>query len=177
MRRPPHRPTVDYLQNAWVVTDLEAAMRHWVETCGVGPFFVMEHVPMQDLRYRGRPATLDCTIALAQAGRTQVELIVQHCDSPSAYRDTVPRGRAAFHHVAVICADYDRDLAHYVARGHAVATDGRFGDMRFCYLDTQAELGCMLELLEDRPAIREHFRHIAEAAEGWDGREPVRPAY
>ena len=169
--------TRDYMQQAWVVDDLAAAMRRWTEVCGVGPFFVLEHVPMENLTYRGRPAKLDCTIALAQAGRTQVELIEQHCDNPSIYRDIVPKGRSAFHHAAVICQDYDRELAHYQSMGLALAATGSFGDMRFAYVDTSRDLDCVVELIEDMPSIRSHFKMIADAAAGWDGKEPVRPAF
>jgi hypothetical protein len=167
----------DYFQNAWVVDDLESAMHRWTATCGVGPFFVLEHVPMQDLTYRGRPATVDCTIALAQAGRTQIELIVQHCDQPSVYRDLVPRGSSAFHHIATFATDYDRELAEYAAQGLGITTTGKFGEMRFAYIDASAAIGCVIELLEESQPVRAHFADIAVAAAGWDGRDPVRPAF
>jgi len=167
----------DFMQQAWVVDDLESAMRAWIATCSVGPFFVLEHVPMTDLRYRGRPAELDCTIALAQAGRTQIELIVQHCDNASVYRDLVPKGSSGFHHMAVICDRYDLDLQHYLGAGFAIATSGSFGDTRFAYVDTCAVLGCAIELLEARESILDHFRMIADAAADWDGSDPIRPAF
>ena len=167
----------DYFQNAWVVDDLQVAMRRWTETCGVGPFFLLEHVAMQDVTYRGQPATIDCSIALAQAGRTQIELIEQHCDQPSVYRDLVPRGQTRFHHVATFAHDYDRELAEYRARGLRVTTTGRFGEMRFAYIDATSEIDCVLELLEESQPLREHFAHIEAAAVDWDGRDPVRPAF
>src|SRR6516164_9759011 len=34
-----------------VVRDIEKAMRHWVEVCGVGPWFYAEQLPM-DLQFR-----------------------------------------------------------------------------------------------------------------------------
>jgi len=134
----------DYFQNAWVVDDLQAAMRRWTKTCGIGPFFLLEHVAMQDVTYRGQPATVDCSIALAQAGRTQIELIEQHCDQPSVYRDLVPRGQTRFHHVATFAHDYDRELAEYRARGLRVTTTGRFGEMRFAYIDATPEIDCVI---------------------------------
>ncbi len=168
----------DYLQNAWLVDDLDAAMRHWVETCGVGPFFLMPHVPITDVRIHGRPASLDLSIALAQAGRTQIELIVQHCDAPSPFRDALAGARRpAFHHLAMFAHDYDAELDHYRRQGLPISLEGRFGDMRFCYVDAFATLGCQLELLEDVAQVRTHFAHIAEAAERWDGRDPVRSGY
>jgi hypothetical protein len=175
MNKPPVFAGRDHLQQAWVVADLATAMRHWIEICGVGPFFVIEKVAMENLTYRGKPARIDCTIGIAQAGRTQIELIEQRCDNPSIYRDYVPRGASAFHHVAVICRDYDRELAHYQALGHAVTTAGTFGDIRFAYLDTHRDLGCVLELLEDKPSIRGFFGMVEEAGRNWDGRDPIRP--
>ena len=177
MTNPPLFMARDCLQNAWVVDDVEKAMHQWTTQCGVGPFFLMEHVPMENLHYRGKPTKIDCTIALAQAGRTQIELIQQDCDNPSVYRDHVAKGRSAFHHIAIIANDYDRELAAYESRGLTVATHGRFGDMRFAYVDTWRELDCVVELLEDRPSIREYFAMIAAAEDGWDGRDPVRAAH
>ena len=50
-----------------------------------------------------------------------------------------------------------------------VAASGRFGDIRFVYLDTRDTLGAMLEVLDDRPGIRAFFGAIRKAAERWDG--------
>jgi hypothetical protein len=167
----------DSLQNAWVVDDLQRAMDQWISLWGVGPFFVMEHVPMENLHYRGQPSKIDCTIGLAQSGRTQIELIQQNCDNPSVYRDYVPKGRSGFHHIAVITKDYDREIAAYRSKGLAVAMNGTFGDMRFAYVDAWREVGSVIELIEDRPSIRDYFAKVAAAAEGWDGSDPVRRPY
>ena len=48
-------------------------------------------------------------------------------------------------------------------------SDGRFGEMRFAYLDTVATLGHMIEIIEDRPIIRKFFGAVRKAAERWDG--------
>ena len=66
MNTPPVFAGRDHLQQAWVVADLATAMRHWIEICGVGPFFVIEKVAMENLTYRGAPARIDCTIGVAQ---------------------------------------------------------------------------------------------------------------
>ena len=46
-------------QNGYVVRDVEAAMKHWTEVLGVGPFFYFERVPIEDFRYRGEPSPID----------------------------------------------------------------------------------------------------------------------
>ena len=38
-----------------VVRDIEKSMRHWVEVCGVGPWFYAEQLPLDEFRYKGRP--------------------------------------------------------------------------------------------------------------------------
>ncbi len=61
-----------------VVRDIEKAMRHWVEVCGVGPWFYTEQLPMDEFfssatmcraftATSSPPATRGCSIG--QAGR------------------------------------------------------------------------------------------------------------
>ncbi|HEY8385219.1 MAG TPA: VOC family protein [Porticoccaceae bacterium] len=165
------------IQNSWIVTDIHAAMAAWTKNTGIGPFFLVEDVTIEDQLYRGQPTHLDVTYALAQAGDIQIELVCQHNDVPSAYRDTIPAGSSGFHHVALYCTDYDADLAAYQSAGAEVAFSGCFGGKRFCYLDTSAALGFMVELIEASDAQDSFFRRLREAAHNWDGRDPVRPAF
>ncbi len=159
----------DIVQLAWVVPDLEAAMRHWHTVLAVGPFLVNRRIPLGEPRYRGQPMRTAFSTALAQSGDVQIELVEQHDDTPSAYRDTVPAGATAFHHVAIIVADYHAEMARLAEQGFATAADGLFGDMHFAYVDTSATLGHMIEVIEDTPAIRAFFAAVRDAGESWDG--------
>lgn len=159
----------DIIQHAWVVPNLEIAARDWYRRLGVGPFLVNRDLKVSEARHRGLPSTTRFSTAVAQSGGAQIELIEQLDDGASAYRDTIAAGTTGFHHVAFIADDYDAALARYA--GHAVAADGRFGDMRFAYVDTVDSLGHMIEIVEDKPAIRAFFGAIRKAAERWDGDE------
>jgi hypothetical protein len=170
-------PNRRIIQNSWVVPDIHAAMAAWTQTAGVGPFFLVEGIVIEEQRHRGRPTDIEVSFALAQAGDVQVELVCQHNDAPSAYRDTVPPGATAFHHVAHYCENYDRDLAAFTTAGAPIAFSGSFGGKRFCYLDTQARLGAMVELIEASDVQAEFFARIRQAAEQWDGRDPIRAAF
>ncbi|MGI9246788.1 MAG: VOC family protein, partial [Steroidobacteraceae bacterium] len=75
------------MQVAWVVDDLEASMQKWINGHGVGPFMVLRHCQVTNLLHRGRPTTCDFDVAIAQSGTLQIELIQQHDDLPSVYRD------------------------------------------------------------------------------------------
>ena len=138
------------VQICWVVNDLDEAMARWHRISGVGPFLVMRHTKVTDPIYRGQPSATDFSVGMAQAGPLQVELIQQHDDKPSHYRDTVPMGQEAMHHVAIMPDDYDAALADYVAQGFEEAASGIFGDMRFSYVDTSQALGHMVEIVEPK---------------------------
>jgi len=162
------------IQAAFIVNDLEDAVRRWLATARVGPFFIIPHAKVECVLYRGAPAVLDFSAALAQAGPLQIELIQQHSDTPSAYRDVYPKGREGFHHVCMMTNDFDAELARHAAEDSPTATQGAFGDMRFAYVDTRARLGHMTEIIEDRASIKEMFKLIADACASWNGENPIR---
>lgn len=164
------RPRI--IQYAWVVPNLEQAARRWHEAAGIGPFLVNRDLQLVNPRHRGAPRATRFSTAVAQHGDVQIELVEQLDDGPSAYRDTVPAGATGFHHIAFVAEDFDAALAHYTARGHAVAADGAFGSMRYAYVDAVAELGHMIEIIEDKPAIQAFFAAIRKSADRWD-RDPA----
>ncbi len=161
------RPEI--IQYAWVVPDLAAAIHHWHRTLGVGPFLINRDIQVTGQLYRGQPSTTRFSTAVAQSGSAQIELVEQLDDGPSAFRDTVPKGEMRLHHVAFIAENFDEALAHYTQKGFHPAAEGRFGDMRYAYVDTAAASGRMVEIVEDKPAIRAFFGAIRKAADRWDG--------
>ena len=164
-------------QNAWVVPDAEAAAMQWIKNFNVGPFFVTEYGDdkLTDLVYRGQPGSLNIKVACSHAGPVQIELIERLDDKPTPYSDTVPVGESRFHHVAVWTDDIDADLAHYAAQGAAAAITGRVIDfVRFAYIDTQATLGCMVELVERHPAFSSMLKELEQICVDWDGKDPIR---
>ena len=79
------------MQFSYVVRDLDAAIEHWAGNLQVGPFFVAPHVPYTRCLYRGTPTDLDMSVAIAYTGDTQIELVQQHNDAPSIFRDFLSR--------------------------------------------------------------------------------------
>lgn len=172
MRLPTDR---NVFQNAWVVDDIDAAMKKWVDELGVGPFFVAEHGALfTDVRYRGQPGELSMTVALAQAGPLQIELIQPTTEQPCAYRDSVAPGATGFHHMCVWTHDIQADTAYFEQLGYPAANIGKAGFAWFAYYDTRPLLGCMLEVVEYKPEIEAMFGRIARAGADWDGKRPVR---
>lgn len=164
-------------QAGYLVPDIEAAMRYWSETLGVGPFFYNDRVPIKNYRYRGQSYEPHNSVALANSGELQIELIQTRNDVPSMYRDFVQAGHGAgLHHIAYWTENYDADLARLEAQGFKPVMQGEVGERgRFVYFDTEYHPGAVIELSEVVGPKGTMFRMIREASEGWDGSDPVRP--
>ena len=163
-------------QAGYVVPDIEAAMRYWTDVLGVGPFFYNERVPIRNYRYRGGAYEPHNSVALANSGPLQIELIQTRNDVPSMYRDFTQAGHSGLQHVAYWTSSYDEDLARLTAQGFKAVMSGEVGERgRFIYFDTHYHPGTVIELSEVAGPKGEMFRLIREASENWDGRDPVRP--
>jgi hypothetical protein len=164
-------------QLGYVVPDIEAAMAYWSGTLGVGPFFYNPRVPIRNYTYRGKPYEPHNSVALANSGPLQIELIQTRNDVPSMYRDFLQAGNTGLQHIAYWTDTYDDDLERLIDEGFAPAMSGEVGDRgRFIYFDTETHPGTVIELSEVAGPKGEMFRMIREASETWDGKsDPVRP--
>jgi methylmalonyl-CoA/ethylmalonyl-CoA epimerase len=142
-----------------VVRDIDAALERWSRTAGFGAWRVYTYGPefCAELSYRGRPAAFSMHLALA-GSEPQVELI-QPLAGPSIYHEFLEASGEGVHHVGVFVSS----LAEAVARaGRDVLQSGRGygldGDGGFAYLDTAAELGTIVELIEVPARRREPER-------------------
>ncbi|WP_412520775.1 VOC family protein [Actinomadura madurae] len=171
----PSLPPLTVVQNAYVVEDILDACQRFHELYRTGPFMFMDVHPMHDVLYRGKPQEVVTQVAFAQAGELMVELICQHSDGPSAYRDVYAKGEQGFHHIAAFSADYYAELAQYAAAGYEVVMEMAVQDDRVAYIDTRATTGHMLELYPESDALRDIYAKVREAAQQWDGEELIIP--
>jgi hypothetical protein len=163
-------------QAGYVVADIEAAMDHWSRVLGVGPFFYNDRVPIENYVYKGTRYEPHNSVALANSGSLQIELIQTRNDVPSMYRDFTQAGNTGLQHVAYWTESYDADLVRLVAQGFKPVMGGEVGENgRFIYFDTEYHPGTVIELSEVLGPKGTMFRMIREAAEGWDGSDPIRP--
>ncbi len=158
-------------QIAYVVEDLDAAIARWVEVMRAGPFFRLNGVVVDDVRYRGAVVPSKLSLALGNSGGTQIELIEIGNTAPSIYRE-LPRG---VHHLAVMAADFDADSRRLETLGHPIALALTLpGVCRVRYHDTVAAFGHFIELWESTESMRGLVQMVEGASRGWDGSEPVR---
>lgn len=166
----------DLIQVGYVVRDIEASMRYWAETLGIGPWFYLPHLAIQDWRYRGQRCSADISLALSNSGAMQIELIQQHNTVSSIYRSGLPPWSEGIqHHLGFGSEDFDADVARYVARyGNPVQTGVTGSRGGFAYFETDQHPGTIAELIDLAHGRRELFAAIADVARVWDGKAPVR---
>ena len=162
-------------QFGYVVEDIEAAMRYWTDVMGVGPWYYNEKVPIENYRYCGKAYEVHNSVALANSGSVQVELIQTRNDAPSMYRDFKNSVGTGLQHIAFWTQQFDADLARMIELGFTVKMSGEVGDNgRFVYFDKEYHPGTVIELSEVLGPKGDMFKMIREAAVDWDGSDPVR---
>jgi catechol 2,3-dioxygenase-like lactoylglutathione lyase family enzyme len=163
-------------QVAYLVPDIEAAMDHWSRVLGVGPWYYNPKVPIRHYHYRGQRYEPHNSVALANAGSLQIELLQTRNDVPSMYRDFLRAGHQGVQHVAYWTESFDADLARAQAAGFEVCMGGEVGENgRFVYFEDRSPLpGTTIELSEVAGPKGKLFKLIREAAIDWDGTDPVR---
>jgi catechol 2,3-dioxygenase-like lactoylglutathione lyase family enzyme len=165
----------EVMQLAYVPADFDATLRFWIDVMGAGPFFAIDHVQLEDLKYRGKPATVDFSMVLGYWGDIQIEIIRQHNDAPSIYQTWRQEGREGLHHVCILVDDMAKARQVCAAAGATIAQEGKVaGGGEVIYVDTGGGPGTMVEILKTGAGGREFFAMMRDAARGWDGSDPVR---
>jgi methylmalonyl-CoA/ethylmalonyl-CoA epimerase len=160
------------MQIAFVPSDFDAAIAHWTQMMGVGPFFLIENIALENVRYLGEPSDCVFTIALAYWGDMQVELIRQENDAPSIYRGCEG---GALHHTCILTDDINRARTIAIGAGATILVEAKVGDDgAVLYVDTGGGPGSIVEILQPASGSDALFALIKDASVGWDGSDPVR---
>lgn len=163
------------MQLAFVPSDFEAAVKHWTENMGVGPFFWIEHAGLDNAKFNGQPSHADFGLALAYWGDIQIELIKQHNDAPSIYNTQPWAGSGGLHHVCLLTENLDD------AKQKADAAGAKFiftadvpGGGGVFYADCGSAAG-LVEVLQPAAGSGDFFKMVHSASQNWDGSDPFRP--
>lgn len=162
------------MQLAFLPQDLDAAVRHWTETVGAGPFFLMENICLGDMTYLGQPTDAVFSVAIGYWGDLQIELIRAENDAPSIYTgDYGVHDR--LHHICIAVDDIGKAAAAVRAAGAKILVEGKVGDTgAVIYADAGGGPGHIIEYVQLMEGGAEFFAMMRDAARGWDGSEPLR---
>lgn len=170
----------DVMQLAFVPEDFDAAVQYWTQTMGVGPFFLIEGIHLDGMKYRGEPTKAVFDLALAYWGDLQIELIRPRDEHPSIYRGEYGSTGNGLHHVCILVDDIEEAYRVCAEAGAEVVIEGTFGTSRVIYVDPGAKNGGgggpggLVEILQQDKNGPDLFGMIKQAGIGWDGAEPLR---
>ncbi|OAA27146.1 Glyoxalase/Bleomycin resistance protein/Dioxygenase superfamily protein [Frankia sp. EI5c] len=161
-------------QNGYVVRDIDTAIAAWL-SLGVGPWYVLRERRQAGL-YRGQDCEVTVSVAFANSGDLQLELIQQHGDTPSIYTEFLDSGQEGYHQLAFWAPDFDATMSSVAAAGWPVVWSGggEDGGTRYAYFEPPAGPATIIEIMELNPATEGMAKLVREAAAGWDGTDPVR---
>jgi hypothetical protein len=146
------RPIARVDQVCFLVEDIDAGIAAYSELFDTAHWRGYRYSPdtLPALGYRGGPGRFSFWVALSDCD-PQIELI-QSLEGPSIYTEWIERHGFGFHHVGHFTTNLAADTAALTARGMTVSQWGRGygldGDGGFVYLDSLAQLGVVVELIE-----------------------------
>jgi catechol 2,3-dioxygenase-like lactoylglutathione lyase family enzyme len=146
-----------------VVRDIDAAIRHWCDVVGFGPFRLFPDLVFEDYFYRDQPSEPPvATIAIAFSGDLQLELIQQHNVAHDGMQHVSPWFAAA--------DEFDAADARLRASGLSCVHRGRLGETRFAYFAGPSGQAPHLEISEAlHPATAAANAVLMRCARDWDG--------
>lgn len=161
-------------QIGFMSRDIDRSMRYFIDSWGIGPWYVLRNMSMS-MSYNGVPTELQVSISMANCGDLQFEIVTQHNDAPSLYRDSLAHTSSL--HVQHVAAWAD-DVASIEATAHGKGWQSVFettsGPGRSVFLAHPDEPMVCIELSDCDPfkdQVRDLIRQIAST---WDGSDPIR---
>lgn len=163
-------------QMGYIVRDIEKEMDHWIKVAAVGPWFYTPTFPVTNFRYDGGPPIeIEVAVALANSGSLQIELIQQKCRTPTMFTEFLDSGREGLQHWSTWQDDYDDVYGRALASGYRVAQEGSSSEGgRYAYFRAGDRAVEAIEISETTPRSSRFRRRIHDAAQDWDGRDPIR---
>ncbi len=143
---------------------------------GIGPWFFASGARMKASDAQGVDMNMHLSIALANSGSLQIELIQPIDGDISIYDDTLAASgeEMVVHHYS----SWPENLAEVATNarnaGFETILEGRTGYGPFAYFRHPDRPSIIFECAELSLERRSVFGQVAEAALGWDGREPLR---
>ena len=108
-----------------------------------------------EMTFMGQPSEATAKLAFFPAGQVQLELI-EPDETPSVWRNYLNDKGVSAHHIAFQVRDSQKAIDHFAKFGIGVAQQGLYSDRSgvYTYMNTEPQLGIIIELLESFGAPR-----------------------
>ncbi|MCB2078928.1 MAG: VOC family protein [Novosphingobium sp.] len=154
--------------------DIDRSMRYFVDRWGMGPWFVLRNIS-NSMLYHGNPVELQMSIAMANCGDMQFEIVMQHNDTQSLYTDALAHTPDLHvQHVAVWVDDVAAVERASHEKGWRSIFETKSGPGRSVFVTHPDEPMVCIEVSDCDPFKEKVRETIREIAENWDGADPIR---
>jgi methylmalonyl-CoA/ethylmalonyl-CoA epimerase len=138
------------VQVGFVVRDIERAIAAFSRLLGAPEPEIIVTDPYESARtqYRGEPTEARAKLAFFPMGPVSLEFI-EPVGGPSTWQEFLDEHGPGIHHIALMAKGTDQVVASLCQKGASLAQGGYYTGGRYTYLDTDPELGFVLELLEN----------------------------
>ena len=133
-----------------IVRDIKAKTRAWSEILGLPlpEISITDDWDKTQAEYKGEPTRARARLAFFKMGNLDIELI-EPVDGPSTWKDQLDQHGSSLHHIAFKIKGMQDKTAYLDARGIPLVQRGEYVGGRYAYFDGIAQLGTILELLEN----------------------------
>ena len=168
----------DIRQLAFIVKDIDSAMDYWARVLGIGPFFIKREIQFKDYEYRGKKGfSPTVSIALANSGFLQIELIAQHDDVASIYKEFLDSGQSGLQHVSswLTSKALKEKTTLLLAQNYSIAQQCSIASsgVQLVYFECLDNPNNFMFEMSDlkEPGHYERVMGIKDAAQNWDGQK------
>lgn len=153
-------------QIAWVVKDIETALRFFRDAMGVNNFSKVATIRAKDFdgTYYGKPSDGESLVSMAYSGGTFIELI-QPTLGRSVFHDWLGKNPAGgLQHVAysLPVADFDRVISQVSDAGYPIISTFDTPIAKIFFFDTYKDLGVATEIMgitKEGEVVVEKMKH------------------
>ena len=133
-----------------IVEDIEARARAWSEILGLPMprIMITDTVDIAQTEYKGKPTSARAKLAFFHMGQVDIELI-EPISEPSTWKEQLNQHGVSLHHIAFQIQGMRDKVAYLDSKGLPLVQRGEYTGGRYAYIDGSAQLGCILELLEN----------------------------
>jgi hypothetical protein len=142
--------TTTVTQVGIIVGNIEERARAWADMLGLPmpEIQVTGTVDVAQTEYEGAPTPARAKLAFFHLGQVDVELI-EPIEEPSTWKDQLDRHGDSLHHIAFQIKGMQEKLTYLHSKGVPLVQRGEYTGGRYAYVDSTAQLGTILELLEN----------------------------
>jgi methylmalonyl-CoA/ethylmalonyl-CoA epimerase len=142
--------TITITQVGIIVQDIEAKARAWAEVLGlpVPEIMITDTYERAQTEYKGQPSNARAKLAFFHLGQVDLELI-EPVGEPSTWQDQLEEHGDSLHHIAFEIKGMSDTVAYLEAKGLPLVQRGEYPGGRYAYVNGSAQLGAILELLEN----------------------------